>query len=143
MPRQLSLYCSRYKDCVEELIEFRNVHRDIQRDRRYFEWRYLERPCAIEPTVVWAEHEGRRVGALTVFAHDYFVLDGEHAVGILGDISVRKKCRALASPVRCLASCRKLIRYGSSAGGWYSRMRRRRHRFGRRVGMKSSVSDER
>lgn len=95
MPRQLSLYCSRYEDCVEELIEFRNVHRDIQRDGRYFEWRYLQRPCAIRPVVVWAEREGSRVGALTVFGHDYFVLDGEYPVGVLGDISVRKECRGL------------------------------------------------
>ena len=91
----LSLNVSKYPDCAPELIEFRNLNRRIPRDRTYFDWRYLGRPCAAAPIVVWAENEGQRVGALTIFPHDFYVLDGEYPLGVLGDISVRIECRGL------------------------------------------------
>jgi GNAT superfamily N-acetyltransferase len=91
----LSLYVSKYPDCVRELIEFRNLNRRIPRDRAYFDWRYLGRPCAAAPIIVWAESESRRVGALTIFPHDFYILDGEYPLGVLGDISVRKECRGM------------------------------------------------
>jgi GNAT superfamily N-acetyltransferase len=89
----VSLTVSGYPECAQELIEFRNANRPIPRDRRYFDWRYLERPCAVPAIVIWAESEGRRAGALTVFPHDYHVLDGEYPVGVVGDISVNRDCR--------------------------------------------------
>lgn len=95
MAAPLSLESSGYLECAEELIEFRNINRAVPRDRRYFDWRYLGRPCARRPIIVWAESEGRRVGALTLFPHDFHVLDAEYPVGVLGDISVREECRGM------------------------------------------------
>lgn len=95
MAAELSLHTAKYPDCAPELIEFRNLNRGVLRDRAYFDWRYLERPCAEAPTIVWAEIAGRRVGALTIFPHDFHVLDREYPLGILGDISVREDCRRL------------------------------------------------
>jgi len=92
---EVSLHVAKYPDCAPELIEFRNLNRRVPRDRTYFDWRYLGRPCAATPIVVWAENAGQRVGALTIFPHDFYVLDGEYPLGILGDISVRKECRGL------------------------------------------------
>jgi GNAT superfamily N-acetyltransferase len=92
---ELSLRAAKYPDCAPELIEFRNLNRGVSRDRAYFDWRYLGRPCAEAPTIIWAEIEGRRVGALTIFPHDFHVLDRECPLGILGDISVREDCRGL------------------------------------------------
>lgn len=93
MALQVSFQVSAYPDCARELIEFRNLNRHIPRDSGYFDWRYLARPCAQAPIIVWAESAGERVGALTIFPHDYYVLDGEYPVAVLGDISVRAEHR--------------------------------------------------
>ncbi len=84
---------SSYLDSAQELIEFRNLNRDSVRDRAYFDWRYQTRPCVAAPIIVWAEQSGRHVGALSVFPHDYHVLDKEYPIGVLGDISVIEECR--------------------------------------------------
>jgi GNAT superfamily N-acetyltransferase len=89
----LSFKVAAYPDCAEDLIQFRNHNREIERDRAYFDWRYLERPCVARPIIVWCSRGEEPVGALTVFPHDYYVMDCEYAVGVLGDISVRAHAR--------------------------------------------------
>lgn len=90
---ELSLGVRSYPECVDDLIAFRNRNRPTVRDRRYFDWRYQERPCAIPAVVLWAETGGRAVGALSVFPHDYYVVEGEYPLGVLGDISVDPEFR--------------------------------------------------
>lgn len=89
----LSFGVKSYAECVDALMAFRNRNRPIARNREYFDWRYRDRPCAIPAQVVWAESGGRPVGALSVFPHDYHVLDGECTLGVLGDISVDPEFR--------------------------------------------------
>jgi len=91
----LSFATSGYPECAPELIAFRNANREIPRDRAYFDWRYLGRPCAATPIVVWAELGSEPVGALTICPHDFHVLEAERIVGVMGDISVRRESRGL------------------------------------------------
>lgn len=90
---ELSLGVKSYLECVDVLMAFRNRNRAIVRDREYFDWRYRDRPCAIPAEVVWAESGGQPVGALSVFPHDYFMLESEYPLGVLGDISVDPEFR--------------------------------------------------
>jgi GNAT superfamily N-acetyltransferase len=90
---ELSLGVKSYPECVDALMTFRNRNRAIIRDREYFDWRYRDRPCAIPAEVVWAESGGRPVGALSIFPHDYYILDNEYTLGVLGDISVDPEFR--------------------------------------------------
>lgn len=92
-PASLSFLVESYPDGADALIEFRNQNRPTARDRAYFDWRFLARPCRLKPVTVWAVVKDRRVGALTVFPHDYYVLDAEYPVGVLGDISVLPEYR--------------------------------------------------
>jgi len=83
-----------YDGCEKELISFRNANRGLARDLGYFRWRYLKRPNKAEPVIVWAtDASGERVGALSVIPHHYHVGGSVERLGILGDISVSKKCR--------------------------------------------------
>lgn len=95
MNQDLRCSAAGYEECAEGLVDFRNRNREIPRDRRYFDWRYLGRPCSEKPIIVWAHLAGERVGALTVFPHDFHVLDGECPIGILGDISVDTRHRGV------------------------------------------------
>jgi len=92
-PASLSFLVESYPDGADALIEFRNQNRPTARDRAYFDWRFLARPCRLKPITVWALLKDRRVGALTVFPHDYHVLDAEYPIGVLGDISVLPEYR--------------------------------------------------
>lgn len=93
MTEAISLDHTGYLDCVEELIAFRNANRAIARDRHYFDWRYAQRPCTRGAFVVWAKLGNVPVGAISVFPHDYFVLDAEYPVGVIGDVSVSSELR--------------------------------------------------
>lgn len=85
---------SPYETCAEEVMAFRNANRAIVRDRNYFEWRYVRRPCRQKAMIVWGiDGGGRKVAAASVIPHDFHVLDGVHPVGVLGDISVAPECR--------------------------------------------------
>ena len=83
-----------YRTCVEEVIAFRNANREIARDRRYFEWRYERHPCRQKAMIIWGiDAQGHKVAAASLIPHDFYVLDGAHPVGLLGDISVAPECR--------------------------------------------------
>lgn len=85
---------SPYEICHEEVMAFRNANRPIVRDRDYFEWRYVRRPCRQKPMIVWGvDGGGRKVAAGSVIPHDFHVRDGVYPVGVLGDISVAPECR--------------------------------------------------
>jgi GNAT superfamily N-acetyltransferase len=88
-----SLHVSTYADCAVELIAFRNANRADVRERAYFDWRYRRRPCSLASFVVWAKRGDEPVGALSVFPHDYFIVDGECPLGVIGDVSVSEECR--------------------------------------------------
>lgn len=134
MATGLTFQVAAYPDCAPELIEFRNDNRSVRRDRAYFDWRYGARPCTEPPIVIWAEMGGRRVGALTVFPHDFHIIDRERPVGVLGDISVGEEHRgsgiagamfdyiAQVEPLRKLYGCVVLPNEGAARAlrrsGW-------------------------
>ena len=81
-------------NCKDELLELRNANRDTKRDEIYLDWRYLKRPCQIEPIIVWAHSNGGEVvGALSLVPHHYSIYNKECTLGVLGDISVVPKWR--------------------------------------------------
>jgi len=83
-----------YKECWRELLDLRNRNREQTRDKAYMDWRYLERPCALESQIVWAvADDGTPVGSMSLVPHNYFLIDKVVSVGILGDISVEEAFR--------------------------------------------------
>lgn len=84
-----------YKDCADELIEFRNANRETVRDIGYLDWRYNLRPVELKPVIVWAKSaSGEAIGSLSVVPHSYCSDGACGAVGVLGDISVAQKWRS-------------------------------------------------
>jgi hypothetical protein len=76
------------RECLDDALTFRNVNRGEPRAAEYLKWRYLARPCAIAPHVVWLNAAGRRVAAATVAPHDFAFRGDIAPLGIVGDVSV-------------------------------------------------------
>ncbi len=97
-------------DCLTEAMTFRNSNRGETRDREYFEWRYLARPCDRPAVVVWARLAGAPVGAVTVAGHDFELLGREAVLGVIGDISVSAAHRGAGIGGALLAAVRSASR---------------------------------
>jgi GNAT superfamily N-acetyltransferase len=92
--------------CLAEAMGFRNANRGEAREREYFEWRYLARPCRQPAVVVWARLAGAPVGAVTVAGHDFTVPGREAVLGVIGDISVSAAQRGTGIGAALLAAVR-------------------------------------
>lgn len=99
----LDFHVEPFGKCAAEALAFRNVNRAIEREQRYFDWRY-HRPCPREPLIVWARTPGGdAVGSASLVPHDYFISDTVQPLGLLGDISVLPSYRGQGVARRMLA----------------------------------------
>ena len=91
---EVQLSAATYQQCKADLMRVRNANRDVARDERYFDWRYLGRPGARPPIIVQArDGGGEMIGSLSLIPHGYWIGDAMASVGLLGDISVASAWR--------------------------------------------------
>lgn len=92
-----------YSACAQQIVEFRNANRPIQRDRSYFDWRYRDRPAAQEARIVWGfGDDGRAVASASIIPHDFLLGDRVGTLGVLGDISVAPQCQGQGIATRMI-----------------------------------------
>lgn len=78
-----------YREAKPELMRFRNANRELHRNERYFDWRYLGGTDGREPVIIFArDAAGRLVGSLSVIPRSYWIGNRVGSVGVVGDISV-------------------------------------------------------
>ena len=85
----VKLASRKFDEVIDDLIAFMNSNRAINRNKDYYNWKYLQRPNGISPIIITTENNhGEIIGSLSLIPHHFVINNVIERIGILGDIAV-------------------------------------------------------
>jgi hypothetical protein len=105
-----------YRGYEDEILLLRNINREIQRNRKYLDWRYVKQEMASPPEIFWVKTSaGNFVGMASLIYRPYWVGGLLREVMVLGDISLNKEYRGSGIAEKFLCFISEYIQEKSSA----------------------------